>query len=250
VASAGGVACTPEEEAWLRDAAATLADTSRYHSSTIHPSALAPLNAKVLPTWPISHLFPALDYLRVAVSHPSGAEAAAAMPALLPALWRVAGGAGEGERPAALLAGRVLGNLLKSAPGRGALLRSLPALLAATAALLRFPHASVALGASVVLHNLARALCEGGVGEALAARAPAEAAGVLALAGQALGSAEEDVRMNALLALGTLLCIDAEGGRSWCRGARGAGLDAAAAGLLAGKTEKAAQEVLRLLELE
>jgi hypothetical protein len=186
----------------------------------------------------------------VAVSHPSGAEAVAAMPALLPALWRVAGGAGEGERPAALLAGRVLLNLLKSTPGRALLLRSLPALLSATSALLRFPHASVATGASLVLHNLARALCEGGSGAGLAASAPGDFAGLLALVGQALGSSEEDVRLNALLALGTLLYLDAEGGKSWCRGARGAGLEAAAAGLLAGKTEKAAQEVLRLLEIE
>ena len=249
MAGAGGVPLSAEEEAWLRDAAGTLADTSRYHSSRIAPAALAPLSAKVLPTWPPSHLLPVLDLLRVAFCHPSGAEAAAALPALLPAVWRVAGSAGEGERPVALLAARLLYNMLKSAPGRGALLRALGALTAAASALLRFPHASVALGGSVVLHNLARALSEG-AGAGLAAGAPGDFAAVLALAAQALGSSEEDVRLNALRALGTLLCIDAEGARSWSTAAKASGLQATVAGLRSGKTEAAAREVLKVLELE
>ena len=247
VASAGGVPCTPEEEAWLRDAAGILADTSRYHSSKISPAALAPFNAKIL-GWPTSHLFPALDYLRVAVTHASGAEAVAAMPALLPALFRVAGGAGEAERPAALLACRVLFNMLKASATRALALRNLGGVIGATAALLRYAHPSVQVGASVVLHNLARALSDG-LGAALAASSPSDFGALGALLAQGLASSEEDARLNTLLALGTLLYCDAEAGKTWLAAARAAGLEGSVAALVSGKTEAAAKEVLRLMEL-
>jgi hypothetical protein len=262
VAAAGGEAISAEEEAQLRDAARTLEATSRYHASSIAPGALAPLAAKVLPAWPLPQLFPALDFLRVAVTHPSGAAAVAGMvPALLPALAR-AGGAGAGgadaaaaARPAALLAARLLFNALKAPPARAALLRAPAPLLAALAALLRFPHASVAAAAAAALHNLARALADDGGAGAAALAADAALLGALwaAVVGDALGAGfagEDDARLLALLAAGSLLCGEGAGVAGAMAGAaRGAGLGAAAAALAArAPLAAAAAEVQRALE--
>jgi hypothetical protein len=55
--------------------------------------------------------------------------------------------------------------------------------------------------------------------------------------------------LNALLALGTLLCSDAEGGKVWLGAAQAAGLEGSVAALMQGKTEAAAREVLRVMQL-
>jgi len=251
VGAAGGTPCTPEEVGWLTEGKKVLEVPTLFHSSKVDAACLAPFSTKILPTWPPSHIFPALDYLRIAVTHPQGAALCAGMGgALLPPVLGLAtgGGGAAADRAPVLTAGRVLFNMLKQPPTRAACLRRLGGMVEACAALLRFPHASVVLTAGVLIHNLALAVSDS-AGEASSA-SPADAAALCAAIGAAMDAAEEDVQLNSTLALGTLLLIDAEGAKVWLQAARAtAGLRAKVEALQQkGKTEKAAREVLRLFE--
>lgn len=138
-----------------------LGATSRYHATTVPPAAVKALFRKML-RWPLDRAFPAVDVLRVLLTHPDGGAAVAdeagagfvraqtervAAARLVPAL-----------RPVVLLTARALGNALQTEPVRLLVLAGAGAVLDCAADLLRYDSAPVRTAAAVLLHNLAHAL--------------------------------------------------------------------------------------------
>ncbi len=261
VGAVGGAPLAADDEAALRAVVDVLEATSRWHASAVPRRGVAVL-ARALASWPRSHAFPLLDVARVLLAHPDGAAAAAAEPALLPALLAAARGAPADARPAALLAGRALGNALKHAPARAAFARG--ALWPeAAAALLAFPHATVRGAGAALLHNVAHAAAlaaEGAGGAAAGAAWLGEPRALLAAAAAAaraaLADADLDAAAKALLAGGTVMLADATGARAGIAAGKAAGFGEAVAAVAAAAPPggaagawEAAQECTRLLQL-
>ena len=247
---------TPVEEGGLKRMVETLEQTSRFHASRVTSLDCSPLLTKVL-AWPITHVFPGLDALRVLVTHPVGSEVVGSLaPAssLLPRLFQLAAVQEESARPAVLLTGRALFNMTLHSHTRALLLSDVPGVLGAATALLRFPHPSVQFTATVLLHNMSKALAEAGGGKGggggaclsprdtlLALLAPIQLAATVVK--------EEEGKLNLILAIGTALCMDVEGGKTAIKAAVESGVGALVAGLGGGKSQEAANEVLGLLKL-
>jgi phospholipase A-2-activating protein len=257
VASAGGAPLSEPELASLRTLVDALEETRYYHSKKAPATGISVLLRTL--AWPPSHAFPSLDLLRVLLTHADGNAALAAAPAqFMPAVLAAAAAGDAAARPAALMAGRALLNLCALAPTQGVFVRELPAVLGAVGALLRFPHASVQATGAWVLHNAAHAAVEaaGGLAALGAAPLPPFLAGgalqqAMALIKVALGLADEDARVKALIAAGSLAAIDAAAGKVALAEARAAGIKEAAAAAAAGSAAAApiAAEVARILDM-
>jgi hypothetical protein len=195
----------------------------------------------------------------VLLTHADGNAALAAAPAqFMPAVLAAAAAGDAAARPAALMAGRALLNLCALAPTQGVFVRELPAVLGAVGALLRFPHASVQATGAWVLFNVAHAAVEAAGGaEALGAAALPPFLGAaalqqaMALLRAALALPDEDARIKALVAVGTLVAIDAAAGKAAAAAARAEGIREAAAAAAAGSASApaVAAEVARILDL-
>ncbi len=256
VATAGGVALTPPELASLRLLVDVLEQTTFYHSRQAPPIGVDVLLRTV--AWPLSHSFASLDLLRTLLTHHHGCELLAARTgAFLPATLAAAGAGDAAARPAALMAGRALVNMCRLPPARALFLKELPAVCGAVAAMLRFPHASVQGTAACALLNVAHAAVEaaGGRERLGAAALPAFLGGdvlqqVLQLLKAALALPDEDARVKALVAVGSLAAIDAAAEKVAVAAARGAGLKEAVTAAAAGAAASAvAAEVARILDL-
>jgi hypothetical protein len=257
VASAGGVALSEPEVASLRTLVDVLEQTNYYHSRKVPPTGVSVLLRTL--SWPLSHAFPSFDLLRVLTTHTDGAAALAAnAPQFLPATLAAAAAGDAAARPAALMAGRALLNLCAQPPTRALFLRELPAVCGAVEGLLRFPHVSVQATGAWVLFNVAHAAVEAAGGaETLGAAAlpPFLGGGVLQQAMRLLNCAlalpDEDARIKALVAVGSLAAIDAAAGKVAVREARAAGVPEAAAAAAAAAPAGAAvaAEVAKVLAL-
>ena len=125
------------------------------------PAAVKALFRKML-RWPLDRAFPAVDVLRVLLTHPDGGAAVAeeagagfvraqtervSAARLVPAL-----------RPVVLLTARALGNALKTEPVRLLMLAGAGGVLDCASELVHYDSAPVKTAAAVLLHNLAHAL--------------------------------------------------------------------------------------------
>lgn len=274
VGVAGASSFSSDEEAALRAVVDVLENTARYHASTV-PRRGVGLAVRACAAWPLTHLLPVLDVLRVCVLHPDGAAAVAATPGFLAALLRVvrsaaAPSAGADVRPAALVSGRLLANCFRHAPTRTMLEAAVPEALDAAALLVRYSAASsVRCAGAYVLHNLARLAHDAGsdfarllpsVGSQGGALSTAvglvcESLGALPRAtppATGIAESEHDACYKLLLASGTLLLLDASSSRGAIAAAKAVGLSATLEALALSPStplSSAAAEVQQLLAL-
>ena len=167
LAAAGAPAALSDAElGGIKALIAVLAQTSRWHATSVPLPAVRALFAKCLQQWPVAQLFPALDTLRVLLCHPEGAAAVAEAAGggfVAGATARIAAlrsrPPGDKEaRAAVLLTARCLFNAWHQPPTRALLHAALPAVMDATSDLLQHEAPAVRFAGAVLLHNTAHAL--------------------------------------------------------------------------------------------
>jgi hypothetical protein len=134
-----------------------LANLARYHASTVPVDAVRVLIRKLL-RWPLDKVFPAVDVLRVLLTHPDGSEAVAleagltfvrqnteriAAARIVPAL-----------RPVVLLTARALSNSFASDGMRAVITVGAGDVLRCANDLLQYDNAVVKLAACTLLQNI------------------------------------------------------------------------------------------------
>lgn len=159
--SIAALACSEAELEAIRLLADVLSATARYHATVVPPAAVKALFRKML-RWPLDRAFPAVDVLRVLLTHPDGSAAVAAEAGsvfvsaqteriaaarLVPAL-----------RPVVLLTARALGNACAAESTRLLVLGGASAVLDCAADLLQYDNAPVRAAACTLLHNVAHAM--------------------------------------------------------------------------------------------
>jgi hypothetical protein len=135
-----------------------LSAIARYHSSTVPVDAVRVLFRKLL-RWPLDKVFPAVDVLRVLLTHPDGSEAVAAEAAsafLRQQITRIATARTSAAlRPVVLLTARALGNAFASEGMRALVSAGASDLLDCTSDLLQYDNAPVKAAACTLLQNVA-----------------------------------------------------------------------------------------------
>ena len=159
--SIAALACSEAELDAIRLLADVLSATARYHATAVPPAAVKALFRKML-RWPLDRAFPAIDVLRVLLTHPDGSAAVAAEAGsvfvsaqteriaaarLVPAL-----------RPVVLLTARALGNACAAESTRLLILGGASAVLDCAADLLQYDNAPVRAATCTLLHNVAHAM--------------------------------------------------------------------------------------------
>jgi hypothetical protein len=179
-----------EADAVLTGVVGVLADTARWHSSTVPRDGVRAL-LKAVRRWPHERAFPALDVLRVLVCHPDGAEAVAEVggPGFVAGeVSRIAALRSRSEkelRATTLLSARALFNAARHPPTRALLMAAAPSVLDAASDLLGAGHPPLRFAAGVLMYNVAHALRAaaaraGGGGAAASGGTPELVAGGLA----------------------------------------------------------------------
>jgi hypothetical protein len=220
-AAVAALACTSAELESLRQLSDVLAAVGRYHASSVPVEAVRVLFRKLL-RWPLDRVFPAVDFLRVLLTHPDGADAVveeAGKTFLKQQTDRIAAACkSPALKPVVLLTARALGNSFSGDNIRAVMAAGAAGVLDCASDLLKYDNVPVKAAACTLLHNLAHLFAKQlqRSASSSAAAGPAAACSdhvdqLLALVGEGLGSVagpEQTDSASALLAaLGTVVLL-------------------------------------------
>lgn len=214
------LAMSADDQAQVRALVDVLEQTSRYHASQVPRPGVKLLLTKLM-KWPLTHVFPCVDILRILVIHTDGSaslEELGAATFIQPLLDIIKNGKDKPEaRPAVLLATRTIFNAFRSEGTRRLIAQKESDVLDAVSDLMQHEHATVKFAAAVVLHNFAH-MCTLAASDAQKADKPISSAvssetvqQAIALIFEGLGSVkEDDAAAKLLISLGALLMLGKE----------------------------------------